>query len=317
VELEMTFANAPFSSEDDDFHAPSSDIWETETCWFSFNVPERGMAGWLYAWIRPNMHNSGGGVFIYDSSGVAPWELPYFQYQYAQPLPGERDLRDFQFPQSYSVKMLEPLKRYRLHYQERKTLRIDLEFVAITNPHPFARGEPPFIQASHFDQAGRVQGEITLRGEHMAVDCFAMRDRSWGPRPDHRGNRIGYSFGVASELDAFCLFANPLDLDQRGWEKVNHGFLLKDGHRHQLASGRRYVEREPATGFIRRQLIEAVDVDGRVLQAEGHAVSRMIFAVPRGVTMNTFMAWTVNGVPAHGEDQDVWRHDQWLARKRS
>jgi len=41
------------TASDDDFHTLSSDPWETETCWFSFNVPEHNLAGWLYAWVRP------------------------------------------------------------------------------------------------------------------------------------------------------------------------------------------------------------------------------------------------------------------------
>jgi hypothetical protein len=310
----MTFDTQPFTQDDDDFHPMPGDLWGTETAWFSFNVPERSMAGWLYAWIRPNLGNCGGGAFIYDPTGIAPWELPYFQYQYCQPLPdGPLDLRDMQFPQGYSVKMLEPLKRYRLHYEDRKTASIDLEFDAITGPHAFAHGKPPFLDAGHFDQPGKVTGTIVLRGETIPVDCYALRDRSWGTRMDHRGSRVGYPFGVASAAEGFCLFANPLELDQEGREHISHGFLLSRGVRRQLSSGTRSVERDPATGHILRQRIDAIDVDGRQLLAEGVGRSRMMLAVPRGVTMNTYMEWNINGQRGHGEDQDVWRYDQWLA----
>ena len=47
--------------EDDDFHAPSDDHWETETCWFSFCVPERKMMGYFYAFVRPHAGISAGG----------------------------------------------------------------------------------------------------------------------------------------------------------------------------------------------------------------------------------------------------------------
>lgn len=299
--------------DDDQFHALSEDPWETETCWFSFNVPERAMAGWLYAWVRPNLNNSGGGVFVYDPSGVAPWELPYFQYQYCQPLPAERDLRDFIFPQNYSVKMLEPLTRYRLHYQDREHIRLDLEFNAIMEPHPFPSGQPPFVSSTHFDQAGRVTGEMLLRGERIAIDCIGVRDRSWGPRMDHRGSRVGYSFGTLSEHDGFCVFVLPSRLTAEGLETIYHGYLLRDGRSARIVSGTRSVQRDPVTNHIMSMQVHARDEEGRELVAEGRALSRMLLSVPRGTTLNSFLEWRIDGVAGlgHGEDQDVWRYDQW------
>ena len=40
---------------DDGFHPPTSDdpFW-TETCWFTFAVPERRLSGQLYPFLRPN-----------------------------------------------------------------------------------------------------------------------------------------------------------------------------------------------------------------------------------------------------------------------
>lgn len=298
---------------DDDFHAPGDDPWQTETCWFSFNVPERAMAGWMYAWIRPNMKNSGGGVFVYDASGVSPWELPYFQYQHCQPLEEERDLRDFTFAQNYSVKMIEPLKRYELRYQDREHIRLDLQFDAIMDPHPFPVGDPPFVSSSHFDQAGRVTGEMMLRGERIAIDCIGVRDRSWGPRLDHRGSRLGYSFGTVSEREGFCVFVLPSKLDADGLEMIYHGYLLRDGRRTRIVSGSRSVQRDPSTNHITAMQIRALDEEGRELVAYGTALSRMMMSVPRGTTLNTFLSWSIDGVSqhGHGEDQDVWRYDQW------
>jgi hypothetical protein len=300
--------------QDDNFHQLSADPWETETCWFSFHIPERRLAGWLYAWVRPNMGNCGGGVFIYDDTGVAPYELPYFNYQYTQPLPAERDLRDFTFPNSYSVKMLEPLQRYALQFSDRKLLTLELEFNAVAAPHPFPQGEPPFISSPHFDQPGRVTGHIVLHGERLEVDCIAVRDRTWGPRQDHRGSRLGYSFGSASAQEGFCVFALPLKLDEQGRELIYHGYLIRDGVRAQIKHGARTVERDPRTNFITRMIVEAIDEQGRALRAVGEPLARMMIPVPRGPTMNTFFKWSFdNGMEGYGEDQDVWRYDQWRA----
>lgn len=307
----MSSGHAALTEADDNFHQLSNDPWETETCWFSFNVPERNLAGWLYAWIRPNLNNSGGGVFVYDHSGVAPWELPYFQYQHTQPLPAQRDLRDFTFPNNYSVKMLEPLKRYKLDYQDRQHISVDLEFTAIQPPHQFPKGQPPFDKSGHIDQAGHVTGTLVLRGETIPIDTFATRDRSWGVRQDHRGNRLGYSFGTASGHDSFCAFALPNKLDDEGRETVYHGNLVRDGKMGTIRSGWRTVERD-SNNYITRMTIQGEDDLGRHFSVVGTALSRMILAVPRGTTLNSFLRWEFdNGVVFHGEDQDVWRYDQW------
>src|SRR5687767_8157770 len=49
-----------FHADDDDLHAPGPDRDWTETTWWSFNVPERALGGWLYVQIRPNLGTSAG-----------------------------------------------------------------------------------------------------------------------------------------------------------------------------------------------------------------------------------------------------------------
>ncbi len=308
--------NSVFSELDDDFHHLTDDIWETETCWFSFNVPERKMGCWLYAWVRPNMKTAGGGVFLWDDYGAEIQHSPYYKYQYCQPLaPGTRNLRHFSFPEGYTVEMLEPLKRYRLAYQDRKHISLDLEFDGLCAPHPFSTGEPPFDRTSHFDQPGHITGEMTLRGERFAVDSYSVRDRSWGgARPDHLGGRIGYPFGAAKDV-AFCLFTRPQEAVD-GAEPVNHGFLWRDGQRAQLVSGQRWVERDPDRGWAISMRIIAEDDLGRTLNASGEVVSRIVLTGPRGPCINSLLEWRVDGREAWGEDQDVWRFDQWYKHTR-
>ena len=47
---------------DDHFHPPTSDdpFW-TETCWFTFAVPERRLSGQLYPFFRPNQRITSNG----------------------------------------------------------------------------------------------------------------------------------------------------------------------------------------------------------------------------------------------------------------
>ena len=300
-----------FTPEDDNFHAPTpGEPWFTETAWFGFNVPERKMGCWLYAWARQNMGNAGGDVFVWDDSATEPWNLPYYKYQYTQPLPDKRDLNDFTFPENYSVRTIEPLMKYALSYKDRDIISLDLVFEGLFPPHGFASGEPPFDAQPHLDQMGHITGEMVLHGETIPIDSYSIRDRSWGPRLDHRGNRIGYPFGCAKDI-AFCLFAVPnRDFSDRD-ERVNHGFLWMDGDKQQLVEGVRHVTRDPVHHWPTRMEIDAIDAAGRSLKAVGEVESRFFLNNPRGICINSSIRWDINGKPAYGEDQDVWRLDQW------
>ena len=52
---------------DDDFHPPTDDdpFW-TETCWFTFTVPERRLSGQLYPFFRPNQGVMAAAVYLWD-----------------------------------------------------------------------------------------------------------------------------------------------------------------------------------------------------------------------------------------------------------
>jgi hypothetical protein len=306
-----------FSARDDDFHPPATDDpWFTETCWFSFNIPQRKMGCWLYGWVRPNMGNAGGGVFVWDSRASEPWNVPYYKYQYTQPLPRDSHLTDFSFPEGYSVKMIKPLQRYRLGYRDRDLISIDCEFSALFPPHGFKSGEPPFHTQPHLDQMGHIAGEMVLHGERIAIDSYSIRDRSWGPRMDHRGGRIGYPFGCARDV-AFCLFTIPNADRSDHNEPVNHGFLWQDENTVQIRSGMRHVTRCPVNHWPTAMVIDAVDEQERLLKASGVVESRLVLPTPRGICINSSIRWEINGRAAYGEDQDVWRYDQWYAARRA
>lgn len=309
--------NFAFGRDDDDFHRPGNDPWEAETCWFTFNVPERKIAAWLYGVAYPNKGISSGGVFVWDDTAQVPWELPYYYYTHAQTLPEDRDLRDFTFPNSFSIRMLKPLMDYRLSYLDRDLISVDLVFRGITEPHPFMSGKPPFRTAAHFDQPGHITGEITLHGERIPVDCFSVRDRSWGPRPEHRGGRIAYDHGTASGQDAFLVFARPQEVGADGWEPVNHGYFIADGARAQIERGRRRVERDPHTAITTTVTVDAEDVMGRQFTARGTSMSRMFFPRANLVNLNSLVYWEFNSRSGWGNDQEVWRQDQWSRMVRT
>lgn len=298
---------------DDDFHPAPADVWWFhETCWFWFYVPDRGIGGWLYNWIRPNIGVSGGGCWVWDTDGHLHWEVPYYSNHHNLRLPEDRDLRDFRFPSGVHVQMLEPLTRYRLAHNDGDQIDLDLVFDAVHEPWVSASaGEDGIMRPHHLDQLGRVTGRLVLHGEEMPVDCLAIRDRTWAPRSERwrEGGGYGYTNAAAHSGEAFLAV---------GTDQVR-GYFADGGERRALVSGSREVLRRTTDGAPDEVLVRAVDDDGRALEARGSAISRMLMPIPgvHGLVWTTLMTWTINGVPAWGEDQEPWPIARWSRDRRS
>jgi hypothetical protein len=318
-----------FGPDDDDFHDEemSARWWETETCWFSWNIPQRNTGGWTYCQARPNANLCNGGVWIWDDHAAFPWELAYRAEYSGLQLPprSERDMRDFEWPNGVHVRALEPLTRYSITYVDPGELELELVFHALMAPNAHPDGVAPFAKGTHFDQAGRVTGTMVLRGEQVHIDCYSVRDRSWGPRPLGRPKRVsppgeqrssssgpggvGYSFGVAGPGEAWLVYALP----GPDTEPVVCGFLLRGGEYAHILGGERRVTYHPHTGWPLSIRIEAKDDRNRRLTAEGDAVSRHW----RGHGGDSLVHWRWDaGTQGWGEDQSYVNRRQWEANRR-
>lgn len=312
-----------FTAEDDSMHPvgdPALD-W-TETNWWSFNVPERALAGWLYTQVKPNLGVCAGGAFVYGPDAWLPWELPYYGWFSHQPLPDPLDLRDTTFRNGVSVGMIEPGMSYSLGYQFRdnRDFTADLRFDGLTPPVPHVTGAPPFTGSSHYDQHGRVSGSISLLGERIEVDCFAVRDRSWGRRPERIGPnsaRLSYAFGTASADEMFLVFTLPISsAPGETTGRLSSGYMVRDGSLRRLATATRRDRRDPVTGGVAEFEIEGIDSDGRELNVSARAISRM--ALPgSALCINTLLEFDINGRRGYGEDQDVWATARFAAARRA
>jgi hypothetical protein len=296
-------------AEDDCFHPHSDDPWETETAWFSFNVPERRMGGWLYNQVLAVQGICNGGAWLWDDS---PAGALYERRHDGLPFPDRGDLRDAHLPNGNSIRAIEPLTRYELRYAD-DDFEAELTFTATMAPHSHPLGVAPFWKGRHFDQPGRIQGDIRLNKERIAVDCLSNRDRSWGPRPRGSSGRVvrrpsgvGYVFGNAAPGEGFLAYTIPLD---DGTDELSAGYLLSGGVYAPLVSGRRRVEFDPRTAWIRAIELDAVDALGRPLVAAGELMSRYGERGPNGTGL---FVWRWNGLEGWGEDQSfcpgaVWR----------
>jgi hypothetical protein len=292
------------TTDDDTLHERTDDPWWTETVWFAWMVPDRNLLGYFYPVFRPNLGIQFGGVLVVDDTAVLPWELPFFEYDWHRTFSPDVDLRHLRLDNGMRLDCIEPATVYEFGYEHRD-LTLDLRYEA-TMPPLVTRGTPPFNNG-HIDQIGRVTGTMVLHGDEVPVDCFAMRDRSWGPRQDGRQPKVGYAYATASADSCFL----SISIDRRGDDQVSTGFHWRDGVWSRLCRGHRAVERDEL-GRPERITIEAADELGRPVQAEGTAQSRQVFtAYPSMFCWNSLVKWSYDGVECFGEDQDVWHPRRW------
>lgn len=296
-----------FEPRDDGFHFDEmdGDWWATETAWFSFHDAERKLGGWFYSMFRPNIGIVSGGAWIWDDTASLPWEVPFSSNYTALPIPKDGDLRDIQLPNGVAIRVIEPCMSYQLGYDDsgRNLFSADLRFDGVMPPEPLTAAGSTFGSAHHFDQFGRVHGHIVLHGERIEIDCYGMRDRTWGRRPENRPRRAGYITGMADPDTGFLAVTN---VTPEG-EKAAYGFLRRNGRTVPLASGTRTGTRDPETNHMATIEMNLTDQEGRNLIARGAPVSRIVINRHTFIDINSLVRWdcVADGI-GWGEEQDMW-----------
>lgn len=303
-----------FTPRDDRFHFEimGDDWWATETAWFSFHHPARRLGGWLYTMVRPNIGTVAGGAWVWDDGAYLPWESLYSANYTALALPRDQDLDDCHLPNGVSIKVLEAGHRYALGYADGERFGATLEFAGVMPPEPLTAVGSTFGSAHHFDQFGRVTGELVLHGERIAIDCIGMRDRTWGRRPEDRPRQAAYVTGAAGAAHGFL----AVTAVQPEGERVAYGFLRRDGRTVSLSGGERVIERDAEHGWITRIEVTGQDAAGRNLRASGVPVSRIIVNRHTFIDINSLVRWDLDDEVAWGEDQDMWPVHCWARMRR-
>lgn len=318
--------------EDDQFHVRNDDPYWNESSYVSFSVPERGIQGMFYFYFRPNMNLAVGGPMIWDGSGEEVYDCLHYAWDQCMPIPAGTEMYEFDLPNGFSARTGTPLKEYHFRY-DALGVRMDLTWRAIMEPHlmklernEINPGISDFVSPvdaltiGHYEQAGRLQGTINLRGDVISVDSPSLRDHTWGPRPTITTmNRMrgAYPFVVASDDSHFQLYAMselPCDEDPLFGtaERVVSGWYVKDGIKGDLVGGtRRCLERDER-GRSRRELIEATDHLGRSLHAEAELVTWYKFTLYSDwLDIFSLAKWRFDGQEVWGESQDYMLFRQY------
>lgn len=252
----------------------TEDPYWNESCWFSFSIPEREIHGMVYYFFRPNMNLLMGGPVLWDGSGAHPWDCLYYDWHHFQTMP-EGEKFDFRSHTSLEVRVLEPRRRYALRYDQ-PDFAMDLTWTAIEPPHHFLGMEIEATGMSaenrmHLEQMGRAAGTVTLRGETLAVDSYALRDTSWGVRQMDGVKRGSYFWAIADDDNAF----HAQVMGEGNEMRVVGGFLKLDGMTYSLVGGRRLVT-EMGTVTPRRFDLTLIDEKGRKLDVNARSCSDLM-----------------------------------------
>jgi hypothetical protein len=318
-----------FTSADDYFHDLEDPMfrgwdrsgWFNESSFFGFSIPEREINGEMYVHHRVNRETMWAGTLLWDASGHRAHDCLRWDWS-LWPRPEGSQLLDFRLPNSLTFRTLEPLRHFTFSYHA-DGYEAELQWVAITGPQGHIPESWGNWSACHFDQFGRMSGEIVLEGERIAVDCLSCRDRSFGPHRAGSMPRVSYSFAVADENSGFMIYTTskhaPADDPWFGTvEPVVGGWVLKDGTTEPVTGGERRLERFDDTR-PQREVILFEDRRGRQYEANGEVRNHLFFDGYPGTHFWWCMTkWEYDGKVCWGETQDGGSIEGWrrLFRRR-
>lgn len=296
------------SDADDRLHTPvQDDPWWTETAWFGFAVPERGLCGSVYQIYRTTQGVMATAVYVWRPGHEDLRELPYYRTFWHLPIPDDAHPCDNELPSGLSVRTVRPMSAYTLRYDDPELI-LDLQWEASMPAQPLHVSGG----MGHLDQLGRVTGQMQLHGETLEVDCIEMRDRSWTPRREtSRRTRRGYVYGATGDGRNGFFVATNVAPGAEVDESVG-GWVLDDGAVRPVDAGHRTVHRDAE---CRPTSVEIdLEVAGRPQRWVGEVHSRLALPTSPYFAWMSLTSWTSDtGVEAWGEDHDSWSPARWRA----
>lgn len=334
-----------------DLHVPRAepgeqlDPYTVHTHYFGVTVPDAGIGAYVYARYQPAFDLSQGGIVVFRGlDNTVALDAEYHDYRATMPWPRVEG-NAISFVNGLTITVLEPGELIRVQYASPDgQTRLDVEQRAISplvaRGHIVPGEEDHHAEASGSRQPGGIEqfmhatGELVLRGKRHAVDCRAVRDRSWlqirgeDPGGVRRSPPIGWtpiSFGEELSLNVTS-FENP-DTEPAwlGSVEVPEGaanfysaWIARDGETRAVTRVRRDVlEYHPVQYAALRQELEIEDEAGDVYRFRGEALAMTpMFSWPNIAFHDSVYRWTdEEGRVTHCTYQEIWFDDYQRAMK--
>ena len=285
----------------------------TETQYFGFSVPEAGIHALCYLWHRPNLRIVTGGAWAWQGIKRTAVHSELFDMRtFMNDSFLENDLHDFRMVNGYGVKIIEPLQKFHMTYaDEARGNSIDLMHEAVAPAVMFGDG-------NHFEQAMKVTGELVLRGKRYEVNCYNIRDRSWGkPRQEDHTSLPPTSWMTAVFNDDFALNCNVLDQASRDPEvpaelaipderTLSGGWIYRNGQVGCIVEAKKRVARAPETHLPTAIDLEVTDELDRQVKMTGRLVASCPWEAWGNVMMHiSLMRWESEGQVTYGDCQEA------------
>jgi hypothetical protein len=218
---------------------------------------------------------------------------------------------DYKLDSGLSVEMTRPSQEFRLRYDD-PALGNSFDVVQT------AVGAPLMWPGNkHFEQIMRCRGKITLRGESFDVDCFTMRDRSYGEYRAEAALAIPpntWASATFGEDFAFCVVGmedvglNPIwkgKFDVAPESTLRFGWMIVDGERITISKVRMKLDYD-ANLLPSRIYLLMTDSRGRDHEAVGETYAATWFSPWLNARMPICaMRWRCDGREATGEVQSL------------
>jgi hypothetical protein len=312
--------------------------WDPHTIhthYFGFSVPEAEIGAFIYIRYQPAFGLSQGGVCIFRGlDNIQPQDMEFCDYEITMPWP-KIDGRSITTANGLRVEFVEPGVRANVHYESQDgAVAFALEQVAVTPL--LARGNifpgedersDPAAQPGGSEQMMHCTGELELRGERFAIDCYAPRDRSWrqvrvearnsvalpphGWTPMHFGSDLVFNQVGIESIDTDPAWAKIYDFPATKPASF-FGWVVRDGEVREVTRVRRRVlEYHPNLYAALRQELEAEDESGQVYRFNGEAIAMAtIPAWPNTTFRDSVYRWeSEDGRVTHATYQEIWWED--------
>ena len=176
-------------------------LWR-ESWYYNFSDPRHRIGGWLYLWVVPNQSLKSGmlvsfyhGIAAHHDSTEAGWRAPghllegpdgSWVYCYKRDVPElmEDELDDAELC-GLAMQRLDPLKRYRLTFEDGANAKLDLDCRFMSEPWDFADNihpTPRWLAKNRYHRGWKADGTLRIGAKTFEIRTTGDSDHSWGTR---------------------------------------------------------------------------------------------------------------------------------------
>jgi len=285
----------------------------TETQYLGFSVPEENIHALGYMWHHGNLGVVTGGLWAWQ--GFRPNQLDCELFDMRAFMSDsllENDLHEYRLSNGYGVKLVEPLKKLHMTYEDAAHGNAaDVEYTAVTPPVMFGSG-------MHFEQGLKAKGHVVLRGKRYEIDGYNIRDRSWGQlRPEDPLHLPPPTWMTGAFGDDFIFNCNAFDHPRMNpvWEGafeipeeqvLKGGWIFRDGEVIGIASVEKRTEHDARTLFPTVTDMKITDARGKVYEMRGKVTAASTWLTWPTVSMCICLTrWECEGRVGYGDTQQA------------